>query len=221
MLYYKFYSWGQYRKETICNLIHNRIFVQSIKNFNDPFEGRWYECNPESLIRISDKNFLERLERCGIYSLCAAKNNDFICSSKSVLMWSHYASSHFGFCVEFNEKILSEPNQFEFNPRKIDYHKVLPDKLSNVDYDDLSYKDKENLLFWKSDEWAYENEFRLCYKDVYQSYVSIPNDSINAIYCGCNMNHLLVSFFKRLCVTQGWKCYHLQKNNKKYGFYLI
>lgn len=204
----------------LCNLVNNRIFVQSIRYFNDPFEGRWFGCEPEAQIHTAHKSFLERLERCGIFCLCVAKNNKFLCSSKSVLMWSHYASSHTGFCVEFNENLLKDKNQFEFVPRRIHYDDVLPDKLSINDYDHLSYKDKETILFWKSKEWKYEKEFRLCYKDHNQCYVSIPPKSINAIYCGCNMNPLLVGLFKRLCTTNGWKCYHMKRNNETYGFHL-
>lgn len=139
MVYYKFYSWGKYRKDILCNLVNNRIFVQSIRYFNDPFEGRWFGCEPESQIHAAHKSFLDRLERCGIYSLCASKTDDFICSSKSVLMWSHYASSHTGFCVEFNENLLSDTSQFEFAPRCIRYEKSMPDKRSTIDYDELSY----------------------------------------------------------------------------------
>ncbi|EKO3961196.1 DUF2971 domain-containing protein [Vibrio fluvialis] len=76
------------------------------------------------------------------------------------LMWSHYANSHNGFCIEWDGKQLK--------PEKVKYEKRLPslDVLELIE-STLGLRSKEELGIqaWKAlkvklIEWEYEQEFR-------------------------------------------------------------
>lgn len=215
MRYFKFYPIGKYWKVTLRQLFKNKIYIASINNFNDPFEGLWYDNKIGLPIHISDKNFLSRLERCGIFCMSSSSSLNFICSIKSILMWSHYASAHQGFCIEFNDGIL-DASGLEFS-KSVRYEDEMPDKLSQYDYDNLSYEDKRTFLFWKSKVWEYEQEMRLCFSRTNQ-YVDIPTGCIEGIYCGCKMNPLLKKYLKQISNKLGWKFRHLELDNKTYSF---
>lgn len=217
MRYFKFYPIGRYWKKSLKQLFQNKIYVSSINNFNDPFEGLWYDNKINTLISISDKNYLSRLERCGIFCLSYGFDSSFICSPQSILMWSHYASSHKGFCIEFNERIFDSIDM-EFC-KNVRYEEHMPDKLSQYDYDNLSYKDKSELLFWKSKVWEYEQEKRLCFSKA-NLYIDIPMGSIAGIYCGCNMNPHLKTLLKSMSSKLGWEYHTLELDNKAYHFNL-
>jgi hypothetical protein len=83
----------------------------------------------------------------------------------SNLMWSHYADSHYGFCIEFNAESL--------NPEKVTYQKSIPSiKISEVLTPHFTNKDPDEISkkIWRAlriklDEWSYENEYRCQLRD--------------------------------------------------------
>lgn len=93
----------------------------------------------------------------------------FYCVSKngtSNLMWSHYADSHYGFCIEFKDEFCKEID-------KVIYKNELP-SLKIIDCLRYEFKmkgfnvgislDENNLwdcIRTKYDEWDYEGEYRL------------------------------------------------------------
>lgn len=91
-------------------------------------------------------------EMIGVLSLTEKNDN--------LLMWSHYADSHRGFCIGFdsnhpffNQK-RSEKDEF-YHLRKVVYLSRRPSK-SMMDMDGT------DLLLLKSDVWDYEQEWRMC-----------------------------------------------------------
>jgi hypothetical protein len=88
------------------------------------------------------------------YFLCLSKNN------KSNLMWSHYASSHTGFCIEFKAEHIKA--------NKVTYKEDIP-KINIIDLVKLKFKIGDdgklgneiwNSLRTKLIEWEYEDEYR-------------------------------------------------------------
>lgn len=84
----------------------------------------------------------------------------------SIIMWSHYADQHRGFCIEYDTESLPPENLF----LRLLYPVIYSDKL----FDGTSYyltaiqdRHKFNPLFpslaalHKSPEWSYEKEWRL------------------------------------------------------------
>lgn len=167
--------------ERDVNMIsNNEIWCSTIENLNDPFEGEFnidkFTQNLDSItsflsfFRIkkksetNNKNYISAIKKTfdltlksGIYSLSADYNNE--------LMWSHYANSHLGYCIEYEFENLKE---FElkfkeyYNPKlnvfdKLSYSQK-PFELNNV------INNREDIikyLFKKSKIWEYENEYRI------------------------------------------------------------
>lgn len=87
----------------------------------------------------------------------------------NILMWSHYASNHTGFVIEFDENQSffgqrSKENGIRRCVRKVRYSNERP----QFTFFDSSLSDDENLdrwikdLMWvKSSDWAYERECRM------------------------------------------------------------
>ncbi len=91
-------------------------------------------------------------ELIGVLCLTEKKDN--------LLMWSHYADSHKGFCIKFdasheffNQK-RSESDEF-YHLREVVYIDERPNKT-------MSNMSGVDLLLLKSDIWAYEKEWRFC-----------------------------------------------------------
>lgn len=74
----------------------------------------------------------------------------------SILMWSHYADYHKGFCIGFNEKKLRESNLFGMGGM-VAYDKDFPE----IDPRDDSMGKAFVQTHSKSCEWDYEQEYRL------------------------------------------------------------
>ncbi|MCZ8198688.1 MAG: DUF2971 domain-containing protein [Flavobacterium sp.] len=74
----------------------------------------------------------------------------------SILMWSHYADNHKGYCVGFDEKRLRY-SQFFGKVKRVEY---------SIDYPELNPLNKrknsyELKYFYKSLDWEYEEEIRV------------------------------------------------------------
>ncbi len=85
---------------------------------------------------------------------------------KNILMWSHYANSHSGYCVGFNlpklllffKKLKNDRRITITEPVKVVYKNKYPIYLPNVSDDDDSYI---KPFVTKSKLWKYEDEYRI------------------------------------------------------------
>ena len=102
----------------------------------------------------------------------------------SILMWSYYANSHNGICVEFDLSLLDKSDNLT--------HQILKG-MSKVHYSpvraDLQYSGSAasglNFLTSKADVWEHEHEWRLiCKTD--EEY--LPFDCISGVYVGVNFD---------------------------------
>lgn len=100
------------------------------------------------------------MEKVGI--LCLSSNdkiNPFLTVSMpeksdprtNLLMWAHYADSHKGFIIEFERDFL-----YDISINKVNY-KSDRDSLT---YEHISDNNFNNIIFNKSNEWSYEQEYR-------------------------------------------------------------
>ncbi|WP_194089619.1 DUF2971 domain-containing protein [Vibrio hibernica] len=103
---------------------------------------------------------------------CFSESND------NLLMWSHYASSAKGFCLEFdtdNEhfgKLL--PVEYLDNPPELDYRKIFS-------IDGLYFL--KALFCTKSSNWSYEKEWRALHSEINKVY-HYPKESLTGVYFG-------------------------------------
>lgn len=103
---------------------------------------------------------------------CFSETND------NLLMWSHYASSGKGFCLEFDS--AREPFdkiqrvKYTNNPSKLNFR-----KLFSVDKLYLLYA----LFCTKSSHWKYEKEWRIFHNNANKA-EKYPTSSLTGIYLG-------------------------------------
>lgn len=109
---------------------------------------------------------------------------------KNILMWSHYADEHKGFCVEFDRALLESGCQ-------------APLKDMTYDRKNLSYLMKEDgvhpaekLLLTKAKDWLYEKEVRMLIllnsgNNVFglrnERFMKFPEEALTGIIFGCMM----------------------------------
>lgn len=168
----------------------------------------------EKEININIKIFKEIIEH-QINDLATAVRNNFrnslkICSfteyKDNLLMWSHYANNHTGFCIEYNFKELGNDDlrkRLMFPVVYTDYI-FKPDKYE-VDVPLPFYALTASLF--KSPEWEYESEWRLIIPGgMGGNYVQLPR--LKALYLGTRIadEHkkelLKIAKYKRIDIYQ-------------------
>lgn len=81
--------------------------------------------------------------------------------NNNLLMWSHYANGHRGFCLKFDTRF--EP--FKTNVKKIQYRNYVPSvSPANVLMGNVE-KVMMPMITIKSSQWSYEKEWRLFHLD--------------------------------------------------------
>lgn len=201
-------------------LFNGQIYLSDFESLNDPFEGRivpkyknitkekvlklypwlietpdfhnidWQSEEVESkILSYLAPKMEENLKKYGIFSVSSDYDND--------LLWSHYADSHRGICIGFDNKEL-EKLKYKIVPVSIS------DKRPEIEYTDDDSHFQEfilKMLTTKSINWEYEHEYRMIAFE--------PNDrklccfrAIKEIYLGCriekNKNFNKEDFIKRL-----------------------
>ncbi|MBN2349396.1 MAG: DUF2971 domain-containing protein [Bacteroidales bacterium] len=109
-----------------------------------------------------------------VYLCCFSKIKN------NILMWSHYANYHTGFCFGFNFK------QFEDN---FYFHEVkYKPNIEPIRY----FKDNDvsilNWVFTKAEDWKYEKEIRAVYRGKCLELVPFNINQLREVYFGCMMN---------------------------------
>lgn len=164
---YKYRDIDNFERD-LNSIINNQIYASPFIDLNDPFEAI---CNEkisdlakliETIFKIDSKGIIDQLnqlmekkDNIGIYSL-----SDEICEE---LMWAHYASSHKGFCLEYNVPVLKGKH---LAPEVVTETKVAyASKPQILTHEDI-YKIEtflKKLFATKSKSWKYERETRLIF----------------------------------------------------------
>lgn len=185
----KLYHYTSYH--TLCKYIipHQQLKFGSIVNTNDPSESKprfiYGESVPTKLLNNNadyyGNLFREEYRKYKFISFCS--NNDSRDGFKISSMWAHYGRNHKGVCIEIDTDLLSLGGCIRGD--FIDYTNDISGGFFDVsDFYKTFEKNIKMILFSKSKEWEYEQEYRLITKDL--SYLDISN-ALTAIYCGCRM----------------------------------
>lgn len=215
-------SKGEGRESIITDVIQNRITLGNPENFNDPMDPiirEWLKQQGKSVnSKIESKTFkllksaLKRLRICSLSGYKDASNLDRLTDSQhdnqylKPLMWSHYANSHKGICIEYEitppslEKYNNSNQLLRLCPVAYRSHKPMDDGIT-----------LDNALLAKADCWEYEKEARLIYysKDMSKwidhkwdeasheersnkqkllNYISLEDFQVKAVYFGCKVS---------------------------------
>ncbi len=193
----KLYKYRPLNKNTLCALANNYFYFTRLPKLNDPFDSKlnlsiskdkniikkWIikmskenltkdqiDANIEEIVNKGDdifnSEFLTINDKISILSF-SKLNSD-------IVIWSHYADSYKGICLEFetvkvknSQCLLIEPNQIKTNNAyikdgflpvyKVIYKNTMPKK-----YDFMLGKDNKLVRFVlaKHKNWIYEQEYR-------------------------------------------------------------
>lgn len=193
---FKLYRYMPSQYFNIRNLETQTIHLSPNGIMNDVFEGL-----PEYFDSIS----YSQLQKLGdlAYMTCFTEAED------NLLMWSHYADYHKGFCIEYDLKklnddpfdllhhvfpvIYTEKRQAERNLSSLaNSHALLTGAIDKGEEFEEPLDDILPLFLTKGTDWEYEKEWRIVYtkkqmyninsKTLYQG--NLPFKCISAVYLG-------------------------------------
>jgi hypothetical protein len=155
-----------------------KLVLEKLKKIKDNEHTEWFS-----------KHFIEsNLDKFGICSLTSKYDN--------LLMWALYADGHKGYCVGLDVEViknkiigLADNENTVLDIHKIDYFPQIPkinffESMLSVHSDDDIIK----LLSTKSDEWQYEDEYRLTLWEHVNQVLNLPREMIKSVYLGCNIS---------------------------------
>lgn len=204
------YSFRRYNEHSLSDLINNTITVSPSDRMNDPYsiinlwgnESRLKKyCKEKSHVRPYSDSF--RYYR--IRSFCLGDGNMPI---GNILMWSHYAGEHTGFCVKYRLSkyfICQEENSANEHMylKKIIYTDNKIDISSRSITSDIAFATKHL-------DWKYENEVRLIVYNPNKTEpfygIGLDGDSeIESIFFGCRCPDTTVKTIKNIFDQRGIK----------------
>ena len=149
----KLYKYRGFCERTKELLTSKTLWVPTADRLNDPFEfGFQLQSNEVNGTRIDSgslANAREEMKKYGV--LCLSERND------NILMWSHYAASHQGLCLEFERNSENSLGNWD-TCYPVIYDEKLPSFMP------LELEDKKSVakvLTTKAAAWRYEAEWRL------------------------------------------------------------
>lgn len=208
-MYLKFYKIDCH---SISNLKSNSLYAAVPNQLNDPFEAM---CTTKSAKGLYNSDgvihYHEQVKRYNTRRaiICLVKTDDANYVRQSLLMWSHYADSHRGFCVEYKDSIKKTLHEKCIESRPIDYKKEL------IEIDECGDGYELDPIFRKEERWNYEKEERFLYeKSGLYSLGNYPAECINAIYLGCNIDVKSKCYQEiiKFALQNGIKCYQMTKS---------
>ena len=200
--------------ETVFN---NKLWVQAPTYFNDPFDceivlyqdyikqncisslqskegfmsgsAMWNELNRiiDEELTLFQKTLEESRNQLGV--ACFSEQDD------SILMWSHYADNHRGFCVEYNMLEAVQTIQYTFVPVLYSNKKKLVDNVNLLEPDIFAKQVtiySIDSLFRKAKDWEYEKEWRI-----------IRDEAACGLAWNKNKNGALIDFIKPQSIILG------------------
>jgi len=185
--------------ESILNHTHFRNFSPSIRNDWIREKVSWKLTNTEEWHeRVNQASWQNMDTWLRIY--CLSEDN------KNILMYSHYAGKHTGFCLEF-----SNLHEYPFNL-------ILPvhydSKMSRFQYD-MTAEETIRYVTFKAEDWKYEKEYR-AFQNYKEHKFDFNPECITSIIFGCKMveddKKLLKSWAKKGKLSVQYKEASMIKN---------
>lgn len=175
---YRYRSLGlisEYLTREIEAILKPYIYCSDFKDLNDPMEGFY---RPSTALRNKSnyKTIVEKIYArktgVGIASLSDTKRNE--------LMWTHYAQSYSGLCIEYYASRLLAGLPGNVSLARMGYDDIPPRISSNDARDDNAAARK--IFSQKKFNWAYEREWRVL-GPVGKAPID-PGDVIRSIFLG-------------------------------------
>jgi hypothetical protein len=209
---YKYLQYHRLRRNRWTRRIFedSEVFFGSPRDFNDPFDSRWKFIYPRSELtrealwrkfarrRWPDQQApwigeliatgadisygqsicddMEKMAQEEYGVLCLAERGD------NILMWSHYANQHTGFCLEFQtgNPLFSRARKVAYPPSKERPCQDLAEYLT------VEKQRVPKELVTKAEDWAREEEWRIVEVGGAGMY-KFPPHALTAVILGCRM----------------------------------
>ncbi len=182
------------------NVAHVKHVDEIPARFKEQVEAAIIGCIPE----IEDK----QLNRYGC--TCFSELNNHI------LMWSHYANSHKGMCLEFDTSFDPFTRVFpvQYSPN---FPQINPVKMITNFGTDVIYRESVKPLLTKYECWEYEAEWRLFHVEPRKLY-GYPVEALKAVYFGTQVD---LADLEIVCLVLQGQCkdvrfYRAQKGKLRY-----
>lgn len=142
----KLYKYYPDASDSIYSLQNGYVWQGKYSSFNDPFDGQIFQTPKLQKLSFSKENVL-----------CLSETND------NVLMWSHYAGGHTGFCIEFTD---CKDEELDAYKAKYGLPSDAPnDKLPTVrNAHPVQYKSSKELEDYIGDVPAADSDFDAYYQ---------------------------------------------------------
>ncbi|MBG0768305.1 DUF2971 domain-containing protein [Methanococcus maripaludis] len=202
----KLYRYRKCNSEEIDTILNGDIWLSPVSELNDPFECMIKMGIPSYLERRTKldgdltpelRKKIEKTIRDNYSELKKAmdifKKRIYICcfseSKDSKLMWSHYADSHKGFCIEydFNSEYTEEGLKCSLFP--VIYGEEIFDIVPYAFEKNQNRLVHIHIAMFKEISWKYEKEWRLIYTEaLQQGRGNKKGPVITAIYLGAKID---------------------------------
>ena len=173
---------GEAFKYTQAIFARKQFYLAKTSQFNDPFEGKFRFHSDTSNVDLYGK-ILNSLITKGVSWFMSGRVSDkarlccFSAKRDDVLMWSHYAASHTGICIEFDTAVegspLSDCKKIKYSP----HYNVLEENLEGI---------LERACLVKAEQWKYEEEWRLIRES--EDFVEFPGKCLTGVILGCRIS---------------------------------
>lgn len=206
-MFYKYYSVNDYSEKVLET---GDVWTSSPKEFNDPFD---------SLVTLNfNKVGIKELfvEWASEKSICCFSRN-----FRNILMWSHYADNHRGFCIGIDNPEIEDSDIFsnvvysqsflEFD----DEEKFLKHSSGRIN------KNWRKILTHKSLDWSYEEEVRLILElgdscSMGKTF-NIGKESITKVFFGLCMSENDKILIKNIMKERRCDFYQMELSNSSFS----
>lgn len=127
-----------------------------------------------------------------------------LCLSSSPIitsMWEHYGDHYKGVCIEFD--ILKDPDAFLF-PKMVEYS----EDVKQFNYIESQITQSGTIvvdpLFHKTNDWAYEKEYRIVKLAKANTLIPISPQAISTIIFGKDTDPAQIARFKNIAQAKGF-----------------
>jgi len=212
----RLYKYQPFNDQTLTNLKRASIWFSAPINVNDPYDCASWVVQPDEIseadfgrlvayVRGRDPALTARLTRdelreSFVHSARRAyderrtiqrEQRGIACFSATftdIMMWSHYAHGHRGFCLEFDTSQLPFSNAWEVS--YVDHPPLINpvDVLVQDPSEDESNEVLRAFVLTKARCWSYEQEWRLMHAEASKLF-GYGDRPLTGIYFGAEMDH--------------------------------
>lgn len=203
--YVYLYTFRSFNVYSLSDLINSEITVSPSKNMNDPFDSIINLWGTKELLEITCKepkhikNLSRSFDYFRIRSFC---NGNTTRALQNILMWSHYADEHRGYCIKYklSKHFIKQKENDSFEHM---FLKPIIYRKDKVDISEMTTINTDLAFATKHRSWKYENEVRLIVYNPNKedAFYGIPLDKdscIEAIYFGCRCEPKTINTIKNL-----------------------